>query len=118
MSLLISLNDSPKCPQVDIDVRHLLRIPEDFKINEEVEDEFECLNLDVTVPANVPSGQKLPVLIWIYGELQINGRCCSARCLFDWIGGSQAITFCSAASGICGKSLSASNRRDESLCAQ
>lgn len=64
------MSDSPKCPQVDVDVRHLLRIPEDFEIKEEVEDEFECLNLDVTVPADVPSGQKLPVLVWIYGVFQ------------------------------------------------
>lgn len=52
-------------------MRHLLRIPEDFEIKEEVEDEFDCLNLDVTVPADVPSGQKLPVLVWIYGEFDI-----------------------------------------------
>lgn len=65
--ILIRCYTSPKCPQVDVDVRHLLRIPEDFEIKEEAEDEFECLNLDVTVPANVPSGQKLPVLVWIYG---------------------------------------------------
>lgn len=64
------ISDSPKCPQVDVDVRHLLRIPEDFEIKDEVEDEFECLNLDVTVPADVPSGHKLPVLVWIYGGFQ------------------------------------------------
>lgn len=58
----------PKCPQVDVDVRHLLRIPEDYIIEEEAEDEFECLNLDVTVPANTDSGQRLPVFIWIYGK--------------------------------------------------
>ncbi|EED13170.1 carboxylesterase, putative [Talaromyces stipitatus ATCC 10500] len=72
----------PRCPQVDVDVRHLLRIPEDFEIKEEVEDEFECLNLDVTVPTDITNNQKLPVLVWIYG-------------------GSQAVTFCSSASGIC-----------------
>ncbi|KAL1972988.1 hypothetical protein VTN31DRAFT_6530 [Thermomyces dupontii] len=75
----------PRCPQVNVDVRHLLRIPEEYQLAEEEEDEFECLNLDVTVPANVSDETPLPVLVWIYG-------------------GSQAVTFCSAASGICGKS--------------
>lgn len=75
-------------------MRHLLRIPTDFNIEKEVEDEFECLNLDISVPAiiptepeikqdvenefqrlnmnasippSIPTDRKLPVLIWIYG---------------------------------------------------
>ncbi|KAL1971390.1 hypothetical protein VTN77DRAFT_343 [Rasamsonia byssochlamydoides] len=73
----------PRCPQSRVDVRHLLRIPEDFEIKDEPEDEFECLNLDITLPENAPASEKpLPVLIWIYG-------------------GSQVVTFCSAASKIC-----------------
>lgn len=43
------------------------------------EDEFECLNLNVTVPHGTKRGAKLPVLIWIHG-------------------GSQTVTFPSAAS--------------------
>ena len=59
---------SPQCPQVGIDPRHLLRIPEDFEIQSEREDEFECLNLDVTCPSPRGSREKLlPVVIWIHG---------------------------------------------------
>ncbi|KAL4955200.1 Alpha/Beta hydrolase protein [Aspergillus filifer] len=72
----------PRCPQIDIDVRHLLRVPEDFVIEKEDEDEFECLTVDVTVPAGATEKSGLPVLIWIHG-------------------GSQIVTFCSAASKIC-----------------
>ncbi|RAL15772.1 putative carboxylesterase [Aspergillus homomorphus CBS 101889] len=72
----------PRCPQVDVDVRHLLRIPQDFVIEREPEDEFECLNLDITSPPSAATQGPLPVFLWIYG-------------------GSQAVTFCSAASKIC-----------------
>ncbi|KAJ5497498.1 Carboxylesterase type B [Penicillium fimorum] len=72
----------PICPQPDVDVRHLLRIPEDFHIAPEVEDEFECLNLEITCPPKSDTIGPLPVLVWIHG-------------------GSQIVTFCSAASKIC-----------------
>ncbi|KAJ5541066.1 Carboxylesterase type B [Penicillium frequentans] len=72
----------PRCPQADVDVRHLLRIPEDFPIAPEAEDEFECLNLEVTCPPISSTAGPLPVLVWIHG-------------------GSQIVTFCSAASKIC-----------------
>ncbi|KAJ5770124.1 uncharacterized protein N7511_002175 [Penicillium nucicola] len=72
----------PRCPQVDVDVRHLLRIPEDFTIAPEPEDEFECLNLEITAPPKSSDAGPLPVLVWIHG-------------------GSQIVTFCSAASKIC-----------------
>lgn len=65
-----------------MDVRHLLRIPEDFEIAPEAEDEFECLNLEITCPANSSSAGPLPVIVWVHG-------------------GSQIVTFCSAASKIC-----------------
>lgn len=65
-----------------MDVRHLLRIPEDFAIAPEPEDEFECLNLEITCPPKSSTTGPLPVLIWIHG-------------------GSQIVTFCSAASKIC-----------------
>lgn len=60
---------SPRCPQAHVDVRHLLRIPEDYGITDEPEDELQCLNLDVTVPSTVPAGSALPVVVWIYGML-------------------------------------------------
>ncbi|PWY68409.1 catalytic protein [Aspergillus heteromorphus CBS 117.55] len=72
----------PRCPQVHVDVRHLLRIPEDVSIEKEPEDEFECLNLDITCPPSGSAKGPLPVLLWIHG-------------------GSQVVTFCSAASKVC-----------------
>lgn len=57
----------PRCPQAAVDVRHLLRIPEDFEIPDEPEDEFECLNLDITCPPFSANSGPLPVLIWIHG---------------------------------------------------
>ncbi|KXH61754.1 carboxylesterase [Colletotrichum salicis] len=75
---------SPRCPQVKVDVGHLLRIPPEHRLPVEAEDEFRCLNLDVTVPKSqeLLTDQRLPVLVWIHG-------------------GSQAVTFGSAASGVC-----------------
>jgi carboxylesterase type B len=52
---------------VDMDARHLLRIPEDFDIPKEPEDEFECLNLEITCPPLSSDASPLPVLIWIHG---------------------------------------------------
>ncbi|KAK1623735.1 carboxylesterase [Colletotrichum phormii] len=74
----------PRCPQVKVDVGHLLRIPPEHRLPVEAEDEFRCLNLDVTVPKSqeLLTDQRLPVLVWIHG-------------------GSQAVTFGSAASGVC-----------------
>ncbi|KAK2025124.1 carboxylesterase [Colletotrichum zoysiae] len=74
----------PRCPQAAIDVGHLLRIPSEHKLPSEHEDEFKCLNLDVTTPKAClsPKRQRLPVVVWIHG-------------------GSQAVTFGSAASGVC-----------------
>ncbi|RGP77138.1 hypothetical protein FLONG3_4653 [Fusarium longipes] len=74
----------PRCPQVPVDVGHLLRVPPDHEFSQEPEDEFRCTNLDVTLPSIYTSHQskKLPVFLWIHG-------------------GSQAVTFGSAASGIC-----------------
>lgn len=63
-------------------MRHLLRIPETFSIAPEAEDEFECLNLDITCPPTESITKPLPVVIWIYG-------------------GGQVLTFCSASSKIC-----------------
>ncbi|KAH7233624.1 Alpha/Beta hydrolase protein [Fusarium tricinctum] len=74
----------PRCPQVPVDVGHLLRIPPSYEFPPEPEDEFKCANLDVVLPnlGSEPESKCLPVLVWIHG-------------------GSQAVTFGSAASGIC-----------------
>ena len=60
----------PRCPQVPIDVYHLLRVPKHaIKPASEREDELNCLNLNVTVPVSqdgtLPAN--LPVLLWIHG---------------------------------------------------
>ncbi|CAK7218983.1 hypothetical protein SEUCBS140593_003739 [Sporothrix eucalyptigena] len=78
-------NFGPRCPQVEVDSRYLLRIPKIIELPKEEEDELACTNLDVCVPdghAGVAGKHKLPVLLWIHG-------------------GSQAVTFGSAKSGIC-----------------
>ncbi|KAH7161046.1 Alpha/Beta hydrolase protein [Dactylonectria macrodidyma] len=74
----------PRCPQVPIDVGHLLRIPREHALPIEPEDEYQCLNLDVVIPKThlTVATKKLPVMVWIHG-------------------GSQAVTFGSAASGVC-----------------
>ncbi|KAG2420509.1 hypothetical protein HFD88_000121 [Aspergillus terreus] len=59
-------NYGPRCPQADVDVRHLLRIPEDFELPKEPEDEFECLNLEITRPSGASIKGPLPVLVWIH----------------------------------------------------
>ena len=62
---------SPRCPQNGVDFRHLLRIPEEIQGQEVREDEFDCLNLDVTMPVSyindASQGEALPVLVWIHG---------------------------------------------------
>jgi hypothetical protein len=83
----------PRCPQANVDVRHLLRIPEDFAIAPEAEDEFECLNLEITCPPVSRVAAGLPVLVWIHG-------------------GSQIVTFCSAQSKICGTFLESAVTED------
>lgn len=60
----------PRCPQNRYDVGHLLRAPEGDIFYDESEDEFKCLNLDVTVPKDSKKGH-LPVLLWIHGGSQV-----------------------------------------------
>lgn len=50
-------------------MRHLLRIPEDIEIPREAEEEFECLNLEITCPPLGERGGSLPVVIWIHGTV-------------------------------------------------
>ncbi|KAH8819079.1 catalytic protein [Xylogone sp. PMI_703] len=62
----------PTCPQNYVSPAGLLRIPERLDCEPlPSQDEFECLNLTVTVPASIDAQKKLPVLIWIYGGSQI-----------------------------------------------
>ncbi|KAJ3466084.1 hypothetical protein MRS44_006742 [Fusarium solani] len=73
----------PRCPQNHVDFRHLLRIPQDEVIPAQDEDEFRCLNLEVTSPAlKVLPERPYPVFVWIHG-------------------GSQAVSFGTSASGLC-----------------
>lgn len=62
----------PRCPQNGVDFRHLLRIPQEVEVQEVPEDEFHCLNLDITMPApfmvTATSNESLPVLVWIHGK--------------------------------------------------
>jgi hypothetical protein len=77
----------PRCPQNHVDVGSLLRIPKDLRQDVlEYEDELKCLNLVVTLPEEPACNpqRKLPVVIWIHG-------------------GSQTVSFVSAASEVCGK---------------
>lgn len=59
---------------MEIDVRHLLRIPEDFEIAPELEDEFECLNLEITCPPVSSFKEPLPVVVWIHGLFLLLSR--------------------------------------------
>lgn len=61
----------PRCPQEKYDVGYLLRAPEGDIFYDESEDEFRCLNLDVTVPKATGARQSMPVMIWVHGGSQI-----------------------------------------------
>ncbi|WAO90085.1 Carboxylesterase [Fusarium falciforme] len=78
---LILMTQSPRCPQVPVDVGHLLRIPSDVKLPIEPEDEFNCLNLDIVAPKDFASQQhRLPVMVWIHG-MGISSRHLWKRCI-------------------------------------
>ncbi|CCX05424.1 Alpha/Beta hydrolase protein [Pyronema domesticum] len=58
----------PRCPQLHYDLNTLFRIPAEHLPNWKVdEDEFECLNLEITVPEGVKPGDNVPVMIWVHG---------------------------------------------------
>ncbi|TXC02456.1 hypothetical protein FocTR4_00015573 [Fusarium oxysporum f. sp. cubense] len=90
----------PRCPQVAVDVGHLLRVPPDHTFPHEPEDEFKCTNLDVVMPDRGPDVRdfNLPVLVWIHGKIYVEPLLSEAK---HGTGGSQAVTFGSAASGVC-----------------
>ncbi|KPI44697.1 Lipase 3 [Cyphellophora attinorum] len=72
----------PRCPQIPVDVRDLMQIPKDLEQwPPEVDDEFECLNLNITVPEKIQG--KLPVLIWVYGGAQVVSFSSSAHRLCE-----------------------------------
>lgn len=62
------MGTSPICPQPQVDVGHLLRLPEDASGPQLVEDEFKCLNLNVHCPPIRKEMPNLPVLVWIHGK--------------------------------------------------
>ncbi|WAO91202.1 Carboxylic ester hydrolase [Fusarium falciforme] len=74
----------PQCPQPKVDVGHLLRLPRNVESPTIEEDEFNCLNLNISRPSSADIKDKglFPVLVWIHG-------------------GSQCVTFASAASPVC-----------------
>ncbi|KAH8646422.1 Alpha/Beta hydrolase protein [Ilyonectria robusta] len=94
IDLSFASSTRPRCPQVPVDVGHLLRLPASHTMPHEPEDEFACLNLDVLVskPKNTSplSAQRLSVFVWIHG-------------------GSQAMTFGNFASGVCDMTILASD---------
>ncbi|KAF5250383.1 hypothetical protein FANTH_4416 [Fusarium anthophilum] len=60
----------PKCPQVSRDVRHFFSVPVEQEMLSSIEeDEFECLNLVVSVPNQVlrQPEKRVPVLIYLHG---------------------------------------------------
>lgn len=73
ISLRVTEIIRPRCPQVAVDVGHLLRIPPEHRFPDEPEDEFKCTNLDVVLPDRGPdvANSDLPVLVWIHGNLLI-----------------------------------------------
>ncbi|KAJ3546564.1 hypothetical protein NM208_g1936 [Fusarium decemcellulare] len=61
----------PACPQVP----NALQLEQESLIQKALpltgdapgESETECLNLNITVPKDIPAGKRLPVLVWIHG---------------------------------------------------
>ena len=62
----------PQCPQPPSDVEHLLRLPPGIVHPALEENEFKCLNLNITCPPTGSGrpieGNLLPVMIWIHGR--------------------------------------------------
>ncbi|KAJ3514034.1 hypothetical protein NLJ89_g2603 [Agrocybe chaxingu] len=64
---------APACPQREADLTGGLPIPRAANISE------DCLYLNVLKPANIPEGEKLPVLVYIHGSGFILGHTGQAR---------------------------------------
>lgn len=77
-SIRINRPCSPVCPQAnhksleeDLLGLHESEIPRQvFK-----QDEFECLNLNVTCPGQLKPGSRLPVMLWIHGYVTAPFEC-------------------------------------------
>lgn len=74
---------SPQCPQNHVEADHLLRIPEELgKKQEEGQDEFRCLNVNVSLPSGQSTTKELlPVLIWIHGKTQYVYELDMSKCI-------------------------------------
>jgi carboxylesterase type B len=63
--------DSPKCPQSKVPLRiedGIIGLPPSLARHaEDIYDEFNCLHLNITTPANSPAGLNLPVMVYIHG---------------------------------------------------
>ncbi|KAM3068038.1 hypothetical protein ACMFMG_011086 [Clarireedia jacksonii] len=72
-----AINYGPKCPQPIFPKRMedaLIEVPTGFAAHsEDVFDEFECLNLNITTPAESNEASQLPVLIYIHGGGAFSG---------------------------------------------
>ena len=63
---------SPICPQPHQKTleEELIGLPEtDIPRQVLVQDEFECLNLNITTPAYQSSRSRLPVMLWVHGSV-------------------------------------------------
>ena len=66
-----SLIYSPICPQLK-NVKSveevLIGLPDDLIPEQNLkQDEFECLNLNITCPAGLTLHSRLPVMLWLHG---------------------------------------------------
>lgn len=67
--VLTDVERSPQCPQNHVEADQLLRIPEELGERQEGQDEFRCLNVNVSLPSGQSTTKELlPVLIWIHGK--------------------------------------------------
>jgi hypothetical protein len=61
----------PICPQkrkLRTAEELLFGIPlDEFPVQELKQDEFECLNLNITCPAGLTPDSKIPVMVWVHG---------------------------------------------------
>ena len=77
--LTLVVRNRPICPQskystLEAELFGLSPSSEEFKAllpkAHLKQDEFECLNLNITCPASASSSSNLPVMLWIHGYVQ------------------------------------------------
>ena len=66
------MSTSPKCPQIlapaSLEDALIGKPPKNPpRDTEDVLDEFECLNLNITTPPNAHAGNSFPVMVYIHG---------------------------------------------------